>query len=118
MRRRAGITSNCSSRNWSSARSGRWWKRREPIPDCSPESTLLLKPAEGRVNAGRGRVARLRRRIDPLHGVGDHAAHFRLMVDRIGLMAGAEVEDTALPARKAAAASKHLAAFEGTQEDQ
>src|SRR3954465_9151251 len=54
----------------------------------------------------------------PAHGVADHLLDERLMVGRIGLVAGAEVEDPALAAPEAAAAAEDLPALKPAHEYQ
>ena len=51
-------------------------------------------------------------------GVGDHALDVGVVVDRVVLVAGAEVEDPPGAAPKAAAAAEHLAAGERADEDE
>src|SRR5215207_4999110 len=57
-------------------------------------------------------------RRGPLHAVADHVQHVLVVVGRVGLVAGAEVEDLAAAAEVAAAAAENLAAGEPTHEDQ
>lgn len=69
-----------------------------------------------------GKVAKLHHRPGhrrgPLHRVADNALHFRLVIDRVGLVAGAEIEDFTTPPVKAAAAAEDLAALKPTDKHQ
>jgi len=47
-----------------------------------------------------------------LNGVGNHPSDLRLVIDRVGLVAGAEVKDAALATPEDAAAAEYLAARE------
>src|SRR5699024_11426942 len=54
----------------------------------------------------------------PHHGVGQHALDLALAVDRVLLVAGAEVEDLALAAAEGGAGAEHLSPGEGGDEHQ
>ena len=54
----------------------------------------------------------------PLHRIGQHLLDVGVMVGRIGLVAGPEVEDAAVAALPAAAGAEHLAALEPGQQHQ
>src|SRR5258708_2084030 len=115
---------SCSGKAISRAR---WVARRAaptgPAMACAESSRvgMALLPqvpagigAEGRVRLVADRPAR----PSPARRVGDDAAHLGLVVDRVLLVAGAEVEDAASPPPEAAAAPQHLAAGERADEDQ
>src|SRR5262249_12916409 len=91
---------------------------RTGTPPCLWWILTLLEPADGRVDAGGRGVPCFWGRICPGDGVRDDSAHFRLMVDGIGLVAGTEVEDAPLPAREAAAGAEDFAACEGREKHQ
>ena len=56
--------------------------------------------------------------LGPVHGVGQHPPDVGVVVDRVLLITGREVEDLAPPPPPAAAGPEHLAAGEGGEEDQ
>src|SRR5439155_1389115 len=76
-----------------------------------PVSRRVTAPSFGRIVGRRGAAA-------PGHAVGDRALDLRLVVDRVLLVAGAEVRDASCPAVVAATAAKDLPALERADENQ
>src|ERR1043166_527770 len=63
-------------------------------------------------------MGRCTARTRPVNGVADRALNFRLMVNRIQLVAGTEIKNSSCTSRPAAAAPQHVTAFEPGDEYQ
>src|ERR1043166_1236007 len=63
-------------------------------------------------------MGRCTARTRPVNGVADRALNFRLMVNRIQLVAGTEIKNSSCTSRPAAAAAQHVTAFEPGDEYQ
>src|SRR5215472_18711388 len=87
----------------------------EAAEDLTAASRPLEPAADGLECRVRGRCQRLPRARPP-HRVRDHRPHLRLVVDRVLLVARAEVEHPAPAPRVAAAAAEDLAALERADE--
>ena len=97
---------------------------RSPAPTTTPRSgavPLMVVKLTARTSrpATPARPARRRPpRAPPSDRVGEHPPDVGVVVDRVLLVAGAEVEDPPRPRAEAAAAAEHLAARERADEDQ
>src|SRR5687767_9563305 len=78
-------------------------------------SSSSLEPA-GVGTVHRGEARKWSARCAPRHRVGEHSPHVGVVVDRIVLVAGAEVDDPTRATPEGAAAAEHLAAAEGADE--